>query len=125
MPLHRTRSEAFDDLVVDAVEALDRHWAPDLARLEFAVEDVPPAAEAERQASWEFDTDVVVDRGVLLGRLFRDGLGDIRQPVVVVYRRPVELRALDGEDRADLVFMVALELAAVFLGRDADEIDPE
>ena len=68
---------------------------------------------------------MVVDRGVLLGRLFRDGLGDIRQPVVVVYRRPVELRALDGEDRADLVFMVALELAAVFLGRDADEIDPE
>ena len=27
-------------------------------------------------------------------------------------------------DRADLVFMVVVDLAAEFLGRDADEIDP-
>ena len=44
--------------------------------------------------------------------------------MIVVYRRPVEARARDGEDRADLVFMVVAELVAELLGRDVDEIDP-
>jgi predicted Zn-dependent protease with MMP-like domain len=119
VPLHRTRGEEFDDLVMDAVEELEEHWAAELAALEFAVEDVPPS---EREVA--FDADVVVDRGVPLGRLFREGLPEIEQPVIVVYRRPIEARASDLEDRADLVFMVVVDLAAEFLGRDADEIDP-
>jgi hypothetical protein len=119
VPLHRTRGEEFDDLVMDAVDELEEHWATELAGLEFAVEDVPaPSAGAD------FDPDVVVDRGVPLGRLFRTGLPEIEQPVVVVYRRPIEARAADPEDRADLVFMVVVDLAAEFLGRDVDEIDP-
>jgi hypothetical protein len=36
----------------------------------------------------------------------------------------VETRARNGEDRADLVFMVVAELVAELLGRDVDEIDP-
>ncbi len=66
----------------------------------------------------------MVDRGVPLGRLFREGLPEISSPVAVVYRRPIEARAVDPEDRADLVFMVVVDLAAEFLGRDVDEIDP-
>ena len=118
VPLHRTRSEAFDDLVMDAVDEIEEHWAAELAALEFAVEDVPPDAGAALSA------DVVVDRGVALGRLYREGLPEIPQPVIVVYRRPIEARASDVEDRADLVFMVVVDLAAEFLGKDADEIDP-
>jgi Zincin-like metallopeptidase len=119
VPLHRTRGEEFDELVMDAVEELEEHWAAEIAGLEFAVEDVPPATPASG-----FDPDMVVDRGVPLGRLFRDGLPEIRQPVIVVYRRPIEARAVDLDDRADLVFMVVVDLAAEFLGRDVDEIDP-
>jgi predicted Zn-dependent protease with MMP-like domain len=119
VPLHRTRGEEFDELVMDAVEELEEHWAAELAGLEFAVEDVPP---------WDptpsFDPDIVVDRGVALGRLFRQGLPEINQPVIVVYRRPIEARAVDLDDRADLVFMVVVDLAAEYLGRDVDEIDP-
>jgi hypothetical protein len=118
VPLHRTRGEEFDHLVMDAVEELEEHWAAEIAGLEFAVEDVPPAPSSG------FDPDVVVDRGVPLGRLFRQGLQEIRQPVIVVYRRPIEARAVDLDDRADLVFMVVVDLAAEFLGRDVDEIDP-
>jgi predicted Zn-dependent protease with MMP-like domain len=118
VPLHRTRGEEFDDLVMDAVEELEEHWAAELAALEFAVEDVPPAGDTA------FDPDIVVDRGVPLGRLYRQGLPEIEQPVIVVYRRPIEARAADVEDRADLVFMVVVDLAAEFLGRDVDEIDP-
>jgi hypothetical protein len=119
VPLHRTRGQEFDDLVMDAVEELEEHWAAEIAALEFAVEDVPPS-----EAQSGFDPDTVVDRGVPLGRLFRDGLPEIEQPVIVVYRRPIEARALDLDDRADLVFMVVVDLAAEFLGRDVDEIDP-
>jgi predicted Zn-dependent protease with MMP-like domain len=119
VPLHRTRGEEFDDLVMDAVEELEEHWAAEIAALEFAVEDVPPAA-----AQAGFDPDTVVDRGVPLGRLFRQGLPEIDQPVIVVYRRPIEARAVDLDDRADLVFMVVVDLAAEYLGRDVDEIDP-
>jgi hypothetical protein len=119
VPLHRTRGEEFDDLVMDAVEELEEHWATEIAALEFAVEDVPPAGPHSA-----FDPDAVVDRGVPLGRLFREGLHDIEQPVIVVYRRPIEARAVELEDRADLVFMVVADLAAEYLGRDVDEIDP-
>jgi predicted Zn-dependent protease with MMP-like domain len=119
VPLHRTRGEEFDDLVMDAVDELEEHWAAELAAVEFAVEDVPvPSVDAD------YDPDVVVDRGVPLGRLYRHGLPDIEQPVIVVYRRPIEARATDPEDRADLVFMVVVDLAAEYLGRDVDEIDP-
>lgn len=117
IPLHRTRSEAFDDLVMDAVDEIEEHWAAEVAALEFAVEDVPPAT-----AGAEFDPDVVVDRGVPLGRLYRQGLPEIPQPVVVLYRRPIEARAGDPDDRADLVFMVVADLTAEYLGRDIDEI---
>ena len=119
MPLHRTRGEEFDDLVMDAVDELEEHWAAELAGVEFAVEEVPPPSP-----DTGFDPDVVLDREVPLGRLYRDGLPGIEQPVIVVYRRPIEARALDLDDRADLVFMVVVDLAAEFLGRDVDEIDP-
>jgi predicted Zn-dependent protease with MMP-like domain len=119
VPLHRTPAEIFDDLVMDAVDELEDHWGAELAGVEFAVEDVPPL-DAESQ----FDPETVTDRGIPLGRLFRDGLPEIDRPTIVVYRRPIEARAVDVEDRADLVVMVVVDLAAEYLGRDVDEIDP-
>jgi predicted Zn-dependent protease with MMP-like domain len=119
IPLHRTRGEEFDELVMDAVDELEEHWSAELAAVEFAVEDVPAPPSGT-----EFDPDVVMDRGVPLGRLYREGLPEIEQPVIVVYRRPIEARAVDLDDRADLVFMVVVDLAAEYLGRDVDEIDP-
>jgi predicted Zn-dependent protease with MMP-like domain len=119
VPLHRTRGQEFDELVMDAVEEIEEHWAAELAAVEFAVEDVPA-----QDPGTDFDPDVVLDRGVPLGRLYREGLPEIEQPVIVVYRRPIEARAIDLDDRADLVFMVVVDLAAEFLGRDVDEIDP-
>jgi predicted Zn-dependent protease with MMP-like domain len=119
LPVSRTRSEIFDDLVLDAVEELETHWAAELAGVEFAVEDVPPDDLAEALTA-----DMVLDRGVVLGRLFREGVPQLPAPTVVVYRRPVEARAGNGDDRGDLVFMVVAELVADLLGRDIDEVDP-
>jgi hypothetical protein len=119
VPLYRTPAEIFDDLVMDAVDELEEHWASELAGVEFAVEEVPPLEPATA-----FEPDTVADRGVALGRLYRSGLAEIAAPTIVVYRRPIEARAIDVEDRADLVFMVVADLAAEYLGRDIDEIDP-
>jgi hypothetical protein len=124
VPRSATRGERFDDLVLDAIEELEQALATDVAAeltaLEFAVEEVPPpTGEAA-----EFDPEVVVDRGVALGRLLRTGSEGDPAPTVVVYRRPVEARAGHGDERADLIFLVVAELVAEFLGRDLDDIDP-
>ncbi|ACZ31560.1 hypothetical protein Xcel_2545 [Xylanimonas cellulosilytica DSM 15894] len=111
LPAHRTRAEQFDELVLDAVEDLERRWARELAGTEFAVEDVPPSDPAP----WE-------DGGVPLGRCFPAQSG---QPArVVVYRRPVELRGEDPDDLADLVHDVVVEQVAHLLARTPEEIDP-
>jgi predicted Zn-dependent protease with MMP-like domain len=122
VPLARTRSEAFDDLILDAVEDLERSWAAELADVEFAVEDVPPVPLASALAA-ELDPEVIDDHGVPLGRLVRPA-ANRAHPVIVIYRRPLESRALDRDDRADLVFSVVAELVAEALGKDVDEIDP-
>ena len=119
VPLFRTPAEIFDDLVMDAVDELEEHWASELAGVEFAVEEVPP-----QDSATAFEPDTVTDRGVALGQLYRSGLADIAAPTIVLYRRPIEARAVELEDRADLVFMVVADLAAEYLGRDVDEIDP-
>lgn len=127
VPRNRTRGEQFDELVLDAVEELESRWSAELTGVEFAVEDVPSLA-TDRIV--EFDPEVIVDRGVPLGRLLRSGVPALpgsdgtSTPTIVIYRRPVEARARGGEDRADLVFMIVAELIAELLGRDVDEIDP-
>jgi predicted Zn-dependent protease with MMP-like domain len=117
VPLARTRAEIFDDLVLDAVEALERRFASELAGVEFAVEEVPPDLNV-------YDSDVLEDGEVPLARLLpgrpgRHGL----PPRIVLYRRPLELRAIDREDLADLVHDVIIEQVANLLGVSPDELD--
>lgn len=131
MPLSRSRGEAFDDLVLDAVEQLEQSWPSEVSGLEFAVEDVPTVGHGGEGHSGgtsstadEFDPYAVLDRGVALGRLFPDGAEGVPGPLIVVYRRPLEARAVDREDRGDLVFAVVVELVAQALNIDVDELDP-
>lgn len=128
VPLFQTRGERFDALVLDAVEALEQRWARQLDGVEFAVEDVPavPTDDALR-----YDEDVVADEtagGVVpLGRLLPatvDQRGETRPPRVVVYRRPLEARATDRNDLADLVHDVVVDQVARLLGLDPDDVDP-
>ena len=46
VPLHRTRAERFDDLVLQAVARLEPRWEAHLAGVEFAVEEIPPSGTA-------------------------------------------------------------------------------
>lgn len=111
MPAYRTRAQIFEDHVLDAVERLEMRWSAQLHRTRFAVEDVPPS----NPAPWE-------DGGVPLGRFFPAEPG--LDPTIVVYRRPIESRAVDAADLADLVRTVVVEQVAHMLGREPHEVDP-
>lgn len=117
VPVSRTRGQHFDDLVLDAVEELQAHW-PALAGVEFAVEDIPP----DLSSVPDFDPGWVIDRGIGLGRLHHAGQ-QAQSALIVVYRRPIEARAGDPDDRGDLIFTVLAELAGELLGRDPEELD--
>jgi predicted Zn-dependent protease with MMP-like domain len=109
--MSRSRAETFDDLVLDAAERLDQRWGEQLAEVEFAVEDVPPSDPAP----WEHGE-------VPLGRLFpRSGGHPAR---IVVYRRPIETRAVDLRDAARLVHDVVVEQVAHLVGVEPGVIDP-
>jgi predicted Zn-dependent protease with MMP-like domain len=113
VPLARTKAEIFDDLVLDTVESLERRYAKELAGVEFAVEDVPPELNV-------YDSDVLEDGEVPLARLLPG-----RQavpPRIVLYRRPLEFRAIDREELADLIHDVVVEQVANLLGIDPDEL---
>lgn len=115
-PLARTRSERFDDLVLDARDHVMVRWGKELADVDFAVADVPP----EQQEGIPFDEELasVPLAGVHPAR--RDSRARI-----VLYRRPIEARAFDELDKADLVLDVVIHEVADLLGLSPEVIDPE
>jgi predicted Zn-dependent protease with MMP-like domain len=119
VPLYRTRSQQFDDMVLDAVARLESRWEAELEGVEFAVQEVPEA-------------DELVDDSMPLP-LARTvpgtpGSGDPARPAararIVVYRRPLMARSENDSELSDLVFDVVVEEFANFLGLDPDSVDP-
>jgi len=121
--LYRSRSEQFDDLVLQAVAQLEPRWESELAGVEFAVEEVP---SADRPADQLLpDTDPVP-----LARL-EPAWPDARNPAqpagparIVLYRRPLLARAEGEEELSELVLDVVIEEFARLLGVDPQAVDP-
>lgn len=126
VPMSRTPAQSFDELVLESVEAIERFIddndqlpASRLRNVEFAVEDVPGQFSA-------YETDVLEDREVPLARLLPAQPGTAGpQPRIVVFRRPLELRASGNEELAALVRSVIVEQVANLLDVDPAEIDPD
>jgi hypothetical protein len=130
VPLHRTRSERFDDLVLLAVSQLEPRWEAELSGVEFAVEEIPPAGP-----------DLDDPEPVPLARLELPGpvpSAAAPSPVspaspaieqehparIVLYRRPLMARADGEEELAELVLDVVVEQFAHWLGVDPQTVDP-
>ena len=107
-PRRPSRRDRFDSQVLEVVEALEERWADDLGSLELAVEEAPVLPEG-----WDEST-------VPLASVVRRG----DQVRLVVFRRPIELRATTPEDLAALVLTVVVEQVAELLGRSPQEVDP-
>lgn len=112
LPISRSRSERFDDLVLDAVDRLESRWGPQLDGVEFAVEEVPPPDAGV----WSADP-------VPLARLFPP-VGELPARIVL-YRRPLEARATGREELRSIVHDVVVEEIAELLGVEPEMVDPK
>lgn len=109
-PRRPTSRERFDDLVIGIVTEVERRWAQQLGRVEYAVEDTPMLPD-----DWSEDT-------VPLSSLIR---ATATTPTrLVLFRRPIEHRAVTREDLEALVLTVVVEQVAELLGIDAEDVDP-
>ncbi len=127
VPLHRSRSQRFDELVLEAVARLEPRWEAQLSGVEFAVEEIPPP-----------DPPGIGPESVSLARLDpgspdgspgtgSPGTGEgavARPPRIVVYRRPLSARADSEDELSELVFEVVVEEFARLLGVDPEDVDP-
>ncbi|MFE7135958.1 metallopeptidase family protein [Streptomyces sp. NPDC057638] len=105
VPLAASRAETFQALLRDSVERLERNW-PQLAEVDFLILDVPGVPE----------------ESVPLGSSAPAAPG--RRARIVVYRRPVEIRTKNREERALLVHEVVVEQVAELLGLAPETVDP-
>jgi predicted Zn-dependent protease with MMP-like domain len=137
VPLHRSRAERFDDLILQAVARLEPRWETQLAGIEFAVEEIPPPTVLNGPARGPVPLSRL-DLGVPRspgeqppGDSKQDALippgeagGQAVPARIVVYRRPLMARADGEEDLSELVFDVVVEEFARLLGLDPAEVDP-
>ncbi|MEV6109519.1 metallopeptidase family protein [Streptomyces sp. NPDC051940] len=114
VPLSVSRADAFIDLVNDSAQRLERRW-PQLSSVEFGVLDVP----GDPELPISLDDEGGVPLGTLLSGS-RNGLPDR----IVVYRRPVEIRAKNRDERAQLVHEIIVEQVAELLGLAPESVDP-
>ena len=115
-PRRPTRRDRFDTQVLEVVEALEERWADELGRVELAVEEAPVLPEG-----WDEST-------VPLASVVRPGAehagAEPDRVRLVVFRRPIELRAATPEDLSALILTVVVEQVAELLGRSPHEVDP-
>ena len=118
VPLHRSRSQRFDELILEAVARLEPRWEAQLSGVEFAVEEIPPP-----------DLPGLGPESVSLARLDPGSPGTVggavaRPPRIVVYRRPLTARADSEDELGELIFEVVVEEFARLLGVNPEDVDP-
>jgi len=138
VPVHRTRSERFDDLVLLAVSQLEPRWEAELSGIEFGVEEIPPVlpdtgdpetvplARLEPGPARPGRCEPTASTPLPAPREAVGQRGDAPdQPArIVLYRRPLLARADGEEELAELVLDVIVEQFAHWLGVDPQTVDP-
>ncbi|GGK46422.1 hypothetical protein GCM10011591_17310 [Nocardia camponoti] len=113
--------------MLEAFAPLDTRWHDRLTKLDIAVDDVPKIRPLHPD-SVTWPDEVVADGPVPLSRLIPAGVdrhGVSTRARVVLFRKPLELRAADPDDLVELLREVLVQQIATYLGVDPDLIDPE
>jgi hypothetical protein len=143
VPLYRSRSDRFDDLVLLAVSQLEPRWEAELSGVEFGVEEIPPVIgdiddpepvplgrlEAGPMPAAPAHPAPVRPVPAQPGEAERAASSDppglqARPARIVLYRRPLMARADGEEELAELVLDVIVEQFARWLGVDPQTVDP-
>ena len=126
VPGWRTRAERFDMAVLEAYEPLERRWRQRLSGLDIAVDEIPRIQPRDPDAvAWP--PEVVADGPVPLARLIPAGVdvrGAATRARIVLFRKPIERRAKDSDDLADLLHEILVAQVATYLGVEPSVIDP-
>ncbi|BCW66221.1 hypothetical protein NicSoilB4_09840 [Arthrobacter sp. NicSoilB4] len=112
LPGYRTRSDRFDDFVLDSAERLHDIWGKPLDGVRFAVDEIPPGLE-----------QLVADRAPAPMGAYSPATQD-EGPVITLYRRVVEQACGTREELQDLVHDVVVEYTAEMLGVPPESLDP-
>lgn len=109
-PGRPTSRARFDADVLGAVRLLERRWHAHLPLVEYAVEDTPIVPD-------DWDSDEVPLSSLVTGH----GATPHR---VVIFRRPVELRASGRTEQRDLVLTLLVAHVADLLNLPEEDVDP-
>ena len=112
LPGFRSRSERFDDMVLDSAERLQEMWGQQLDGVLFAVDEIPPRLE-----------QLVAERTAAPMGAYTPARGG-EPPMITVYRRVVEQGCPGPEELQDLVHDVVVEHTAEMLGVAPETLDP-
>jgi predicted Zn-dependent protease with MMP-like domain len=112
LPAYRTRSDRFDEFVMDSAERLHDIWGKPLDGVRFAVEEIPPNLE-----------QLVADRSPAPLGAYTPATED-EGPTITLYRRVVEQSCPVPEELQDLVHDVVVEHTAEMLGVAPETLDP-
>jgi predicted Zn-dependent protease with MMP-like domain len=118
VPISTSPADRFDRIASEAVEHVEHRWRSQLAAVRFAVDLVPAGGGAAAAAT----AGAIESGGVLLAQIVPAVAGQPTQ--IVLYRKPIELRARDLEDLEDLVHDVVVQVIANYLGLEPEVVDP-
>lgn len=119
LPVATSPADRFDRIATAAVAHVEHRWREQLAGVEFAV-DLVPSGEVD-PANPMMD-GAIESAGVLLAQIL-PGHGRTATHIVL-YRKPIELRARGLADLEDLVHDVVVQVIANYLGLEPDVVDP-
>ncbi|AJT40422.1 metallopeptidase family protein [Psychromicrobium lacuslunae] len=112
LPGARSRSERFDDLVVDSADRLEEIWGAAMDRVQFAVEEIP--SDLENLISLGEKAPLAAFRAA-----------DAKQAATItVYRKPIEQCTESEEELREVVHDAVVEQVAVFLNLSPESVDP-
>ncbi len=110
-PRPASKADFFSEAVHDALDRIGRQCPQALFGITVGIEDVPPA-----------ETGWAANRVPLAAAL--EGTAD-RPGQVVIYRRPLEHRAVTRRGLRILAYRTIVEQLSALTGRSVDEIDPD
>lgn len=125
LPAHRTRSDRFDRAAMVAFAEIDALWHHRLTELDVAVDDIPRMLPRDAD-SVQWPDEVTADGPVPLARLIDAGVDARGRPTraqLILFRRPIELRAHDDEELPEILREVLIQQVATYLGVDEETVE--